>query len=148
MIEGEVTRLMYFDELEDKVLKQARVGTKSFAEAVMKDAWKSMPVMGRSPSDPNYRHAPYGEPPYSHTETLRNSLAVAEGSDGFWYAGTKFSEVGLRGVYLEFGGRELKKDEVGRPRKRKISPHPFIGPALDRQIDTFVPHVTGTFTKR
>lgn len=148
MIDGEVTRLTFFDKIEEKILKQARVGTKSLAEAVMEDAWKSMPVRGRTPSDPNYAHAPFGDPPFSHTEVLRNSLDVAVDSSGFWYAGTKHSEVGLRGVYLEFGGRELQKDEVGRPRLRKINPHPFIGPALDRQIHTFVPRVAGTFTKR
>ena len=146
MIDSDVTKLTFFDKIEKKVLKQARVGTKSFAEAVMQDAWESMPVVGRHPSDPRYAHAPEGEPPYSHTEVLRDSLAVAEGTDGKWYGGTRYSEVGLRGVFLEFGGRPLKEGEKGRPRRRRLKPHPFIQPALNRQLHTFAPLVAGSFT--
>ena len=147
MLDSEVTKLMFFDKIEEKVLQQARAGTRSFAEAVMKRAFDSMVVRGRSPSDPSYEHAPEGKPPFSHTEVLRRSLTVAEGADGKWYAGTRYSEVGLRGVWLEFGGRPLKEGQKGGKRKRRLKPHPFIKPALTAELHTFVQHVTGSFTK-
>ena len=145
MIDSEVTKLMFFG-IEEKVLQQARAGTRSFAEAVMDRAFHSMEVKGRSPSDTDYRHAKAGDPPFSHTEVLRRSLTVAEGTDGKWYAGTRYSEVGLRGVWLEFGGRELKEGQKGGKRKRKLKPHPFIQPALNAELDTFAPRVAGSFT--
>ncbi len=145
MLDVKVTKLSFFTEVQEKILEQANIGTKSMAEAVAEDAKGSM-AEGGAPGAADYKVAPPGKPPYRHKSKLWGSIDIAEDGKGRWYAGTRFSEVGLRGVYLEFGGRELKPGEKGKPRKRKLLPHPFMGPALDRQIDTFAPRVAGTFT--
>lgn len=145
MLDAKVTKLSFFTEVQEKFLEQARAGTKSMAEAVAEDAKSSM-EFGGTPGAEDYKVAPPKKPPYRHENKLWGSIDTAEDGNGRWYAGTRFSEVGLRGVYLEFGGRELKPGEKGKPRKRKILPHPFMGPAHDRQLDTFAPRVAGTFT--
>lgn len=89
--------------------------------------------------------APKGKPPHSHTGTLRSSLFWGIDGKRRIVFGTMYSVVGLRGAWLEFGGRELKPGEKGRPRKRKLNPHPFIQPAMESVLDKFAPAVAGTF---
>ena len=138
MIGAEVEKVNLFGAIEREFLGRSHDGLLSMGKAVIQTAWDSMPVADGP--------APSGEPPHSHTETLRNALAFAIEHD-YLYVGTLFSEVGVRGAVLEFGGR--RDPVMSRKRSRrtgKYKPHPFIGPALDKNLDTFAPRVAGGFT--
>ena len=145
MIGAEVEKIDLFGAVKVQILQQSRDGLLSMGKAVIDTAWESMPVHGRKESDADYETAPAGAPPYSHTETLREALAFAV-EDGFLYVGTLFSKVGVRGAVLEYGGRARSKKRKTRRSGRAYKPHPFIGPALDKQRDTFAPRVAGSFT--
>jgi len=148
MFGAEVTVYSTFDDVADEVIEQAHEGVRSMGQAVLEDAIGSMKFGGL----PEHRHgggfyesAPEGEPPRWHTRGFIGSLDIAiEG--GRVFAGSKASDVGLRGSWFEFGNRPLQPGEVAHSRKRQYKQHPWLGPALDRQFDTFVPRVVGTFT--
>ena len=142
MIAAEVKKESLFGHVVAVVTEQAQAGLRSMAEAVIDTAYESMPVHGRTPADPDYSAAPAGQPPYSHTESLREALAYAVDGDRF-LVGTLRSKVGVRGAVLEFGGRPGTPEQMAKRRKR-YKHHPFIGPALDKNLDTFAPRVAGT----
>ena len=136
-----------FDQVLRHVELQSQKGLEGLAEAVKKDAAGSMEERhGVKPSDKGYAHAPDKSPPYVHTGTLRRSIEVTA-TKGRVFAGTRYSVVGERGAWLEFGGRPLEPGQKGRKRNRDLKEHPFIGPALDRNIGTFVKRVSGSFTR-
>ena len=149
-----------FDEVLDHVIEQAYEGVRSMGQAVLEDAIGSMKFGGLPEHRQGggfYESAPDGETPRSHTRKFIDSLDIAI-ENGRAFAGSKASEVGLRGSWFEFGNRPLLKagdvignhvltrDEVAHFRKRQYKQHPWLGPALDRQFDTFVPRVVGAFT--
>ena len=142
MIAAEVEKESLFGRVAAAVTAQAQAGLRSMAEAVVATAYESMPVHGRTPADPDYAAAPAGEPPYSHTETLRSSLAYAIDGDRF-LVGTLKSKVGVRGAVLEFGGRPASPERMAKRRKR-YKHHPFIGPAMTKNLSSFAPRVAST----
>ncbi len=89
--------------------------------------------------------APKNKPPHSHTGTLRSSLTWGVDGKGGIVFGTMSSVVGERGAWLEFGGRPLEPGQKGKPRKRKLLPHPFIRPTQQAALDKFASAVAGTF---
>ena len=146
MIGAEVEKVNLFGAIVAEVENQSRDGLLDMGKAVVQTAWDSMPVHGLKEGDVGYATAPAGEPPYSHSETLRSALAFAI-QNGYLYVGTLFSVVGVRGAVLEFGGRQVPVwRNKSRRSGRAYKPHPFIGPALDKNLDTFAPRVAGTFT--
>jgi len=129
-----------FGESEKEILERAKDGVKRQAEAILKLSQESMEkaLPGEPPAPPD-------EPPRIRTGTFYGSLDVA-GSDGFYRVGAKYSEVGLRGAWFEFGGREVKPWEKGKKRKRKYHLHPFVSPPHEEELPNFAPRVAGTFT--
>lgn len=131
-------------ELEDtfnKVLaqidRQVKRGMAYIGEDHVRTAVDSMPE-AEGPAKKNM-------PPHRHTGTLASSVAWAWDGKARIVFGTLFSVVGLRGAWLEFGGRPLEEGQKGKPRKRKLLPHPFIRPARDANLDKFAPAVAGSF---
>jgi hypothetical protein len=138
-----------FNAVLDRIARQAQRGMESLAKDVIAASRESMPLRGRTPKDPDYAHAPAGKPPYRHTGRLSRSLAYAV--DGMRLVfGTRYSIVGERGAWLEYGGRPKPDGSKSSwTPKRKLNPHPFIGPespAMKAYADSFVPRVAGSFT--
>lgn len=127
-----------FQALQKFVLEGSHAGLLIHAEAVKVSAQKSM----QETSD-DKEHAKPGEPPRVHTGKFRASIDVAE-SGGFIYVGSKGSEVGLRGAWFEFGGREQSdeaKKRSRRSKKRQWFPHPSIVPATKKEQPYFAQRV-------
>jgi hypothetical protein len=90
--------------------------------------------------------APRGDPPHSHTGQLRASLAAAIRDDGTVIVGPQKSQVGERGMVLEFAGRfdvAAARDEFGQFLRghsvldmtpRVPWAHPFMKPAMERAM--------------
>ena len=136
-----------FGKLQLRLDKQIRAGLKEQGIAVVVHAVESMKTAGKTPEDSDYAHAPAGEPPYMHTGTLASSIAVGT-EKGRVVVGSLSSVVGDRGAWLEFGGRPLEEGQVGKPRKRKLLPHPFMRPAMDAELHEFGRRIaaSGSFT--
>ena len=134
MIGAEVERNDLFAIVRDQFLTQSRDGLLSMGQAVVDSAYESMPEADGP--------APGGEPPHSHTNTLREALAFAV-ENGYLYVGTLFSKVGVRGAVLEYGGRRapVMSRKKSRATGKAYKPHPFIGPAYNAMLDTFVERV-------
>lgn len=146
----EVITEFKFAELEKFVIDGARLGVIQQAEAIKQVAQDSMKDGGKDPSDKaNYKTAPEGEPPYVHTGKFRGSIDIAE-TGGFYQVGPRYSEVGLRGIWFEYGGRAQPQDMKRKSRrgKRKWKNHPFITPAYGLEESKFVKRVAalGAFT--
>jgi hypothetical protein len=125
-----------FNKVLAKIDQQVHRGLGYMGQEMVTTAVESMPYK-EGP-------APKGKPPHSHTGTLASAVAWAREKDRIVF-GTMFSVVGLRGAWLEFGGRPLDEGQKGKPRKRKLLPHPFIRPARDINLDKFAPAVAGSF---
>ena len=135
-----------FGRLGLRLDKQIREGLKEQGIAVVVRAVESMKPAGKTPEDPDYAHAPPGKPPYMHTGLLASSIAVGV-EKGRVVVGPLSSVVGQRGAWLEFGGRPVQEGKTGKPRKRKLFPHPFMGPAMEAELPHFVERIAfGSFT--
>lgn len=126
-----------FNKVLSRMEAQVKSGLQYMGREMVRTAEDSMPFKDGP--------APKGKPPHSHTGKLRSSLAFSIDGNNLSF-GTLESVVGKRGAWLEFGGRELRPGERGRPRKRKLNPHPFIRPAREAELDKFAPAVAGTLT--
>jgi len=127
-----------FQAVQKFVLEGAHAGLVEHAESVLDVAAGSMRV-ATSRDD----HAAAGEPPNVQSGKFRSSLAWAE-QGGFIYVGSKASEVGQRGAWFEFAGREQPEEMKRKSRrstKRKWKPHPFIGPAMEKEQPNFTGRV-------
>jgi hypothetical protein len=136
-----------FGKLQLRLDKQIREGLKEQGIAVVVRAVESMKPAGKTPEDPDYAHAPPGKPPYMHTGLLASSIAVGV-EKGRVVVGPLSSVVGQRGAWLEFGGRPVQEGQTGKPRKRKLFPHPFMQPAMEAELHEFGRRIaaSGSFT--
>jgi hypothetical protein len=135
-----------FGKMQRQLDKQVAAGLKEQGIAVVVHAVESMKPMGKTPDDPDYAHAPPGEPPYMHTGLLASSIAVGV-EKGRVVVGSLSSVVGERGAWLEFGGRPVQEGKTGKPRKRKLHPHPFMRPAMEAELHQFGRRIaSGSFT--
>ncbi len=142
MIGAKISHQDEFGKLWKHIERQSQRGLEAQGEAVVKEMVAPMEQHGVKPSDEGYKTAPAGKPPYRHTGVFAGSITYVV-EDGRVFAGPRHSQVGDRGAIFEFGGRELKPGEKGRPRMRKYFPHPFVGPAFDKQSDRFAPRIVG-----
>lgn len=125
MIGAEVEKDDLLGAVATQILNQSRQGLLSMGAAVFQAAFDSMPVHGRKESDADYETAPAGEPPYSHTETLRDALACSVVGD-YLFAGTLFSKVSVRGAVLEFAAREQPENMKRKSRRRLLAGWPYF----------------------
>ncbi len=144
MIGAETTIIDNFDAVESEILEQSQAGLRSMAKAVMATAVDSMVFGGNVYGSPGYKSAAEGEPPRKHTGEFAESIEMAAKGDRM-IVGSSYLDVELLGTWFEYGGRPLKPGEKMHPRQKRWKHHPWIRPALRKEIDTFAPRVAGSF---
>jgi len=150
-----------WEEVLGEYRKVAQEGLQSQAMLVKDTAYKLLSVEGGDPKwrtkegkqEKKYKSAPPNAPPFWHTGDFRKDLdltLVQDGDDEWFMVGMKSPEMQQRAAWFEFGGRPLKdespitgKPEKGKPRNRQYYLHPFLGPALEANVNMMAGRVAG-----
>jgi len=149
-----------WEEVLGDYRKSAQAGLESQGMAVKDTAFELLSVFGgdpdwrtkagKSPGEQGqpakYKSAPAHAPPFWHTGDFRKDLelmTVKDGDEEWFMIGMKSPEMQQRAAWFEFGGRPLKEEEKGKPRNRQYYLHPFLGPALEANLDMMAGRVAG-----